>query len=595
MTAAGKDTIYIDTDDEITSIIDKVHSSKQQIVALVLPKRATMLQSSVNMKLLKRAADTSKKNLVLVTSEAGLLSLAGAVGLHVAKTPQSKPEIPTSAAAAKTEIDEALEADEQLDDQDFDATSVANKPVGELSGLGAAAVGAARVKPELAPMPIPRSGSVPEKSLAHLAADIELADETIELDDADDEVVPLEPAGKKLKGKKLKVPNFEKFRLRLILGGLLIIALIVGWILANIILPKAVITVTTNASIVNANVPLTLDAGAKTLDPAKLTVPAVVQQDPKTATQQVATSGQQNNGAKASGSVTMTAGICGPTVPADVPAGTGLTTSGLTYITQQNTSFVPVVSHSKCTFASSSQTTIISQAGGANYNVGPSTFNVVGRSDVSASSGAAMTGGTDSIIHIVTQTDIDSAKQKLSAVDTSSVKTDLQNALQAAGLYAFPQTFNAAPAAITTSANVGDQTDNVTITQAITYVMFGAKQADLQTLIAANVNKQIDTSKQAILDDGFSKAAFSVVTQTASTAQITLQTSATAGPHLDIASLKKQIVGKKAGDVSSIIKANPGVTGVDVHFSPFWVGSTPSKLSKITITIEKPSPANAKP
>jgi len=69
----GKHTIYVDVDDEITAIIDKVKSAPDKIVALVLPKRATVLQSIVNMKLLKKSATASKKSLVLITSEAGLL------------------------------------------------------------------------------------------------------------------------------------------------------------------------------------------------------------------------------------------------------------------------------------------------------------------------------------------------------------------------------------------------------------------------------------------------------------------------------------------------------------------------------------------
>ena len=90
----AKDVIYIDVDDEITTIIDKVRSSQSKILALVLPKRATTLQSIVNMKLLKRASDDANKHLVLITGEAGLMPLAANVGLYVAKTLQSKPEIP---------------------------------------------------------------------------------------------------------------------------------------------------------------------------------------------------------------------------------------------------------------------------------------------------------------------------------------------------------------------------------------------------------------------------------------------------------------------------------------------------------------------
>src|SRR3982751_4813190 len=92
----SKDVIYIDVDDEITSIIDKVENSPHKVVALVLPKRAASLQSIVNMKLLKRSADTADKNAVLITSEQALMPLAGAAGLHVAKNLQSAPEIPAA-------------------------------------------------------------------------------------------------------------------------------------------------------------------------------------------------------------------------------------------------------------------------------------------------------------------------------------------------------------------------------------------------------------------------------------------------------------------------------------------------------------------
>lgn len=100
---AGKETIYVDVDDEITAIIDKVGAAKGKIVALVLPKRCPVLQSVVNMKLLKRTADKAGKNLVLITSEAGLMPLAGATGLYVAGSPTSKPAIPDTPGAADNE------------------------------------------------------------------------------------------------------------------------------------------------------------------------------------------------------------------------------------------------------------------------------------------------------------------------------------------------------------------------------------------------------------------------------------------------------------------------------------------------------------
>ncbi len=139
----SKETIYIDVDDEITAIIDKLQNAKGNIVALVLPKRATVMQSVVNMKLLKRTAQQAGKNLVLVTNEASLLPLAGLVGMHVAETPSSKPTIPTAPDQPSDEpesVDEPLSiADNSgIPEADFDSDAVADTPIGELAGVPAA-------------------------------------------------------------------------------------------------------------------------------------------------------------------------------------------------------------------------------------------------------------------------------------------------------------------------------------------------------------------------------------------------------------------------------------------------------------------------
>lgn len=90
----AKDVIYIDSDDEIAAVTSKVSNSEASVVALVLPKRCPLLQSSVNMKILNKAANSSAKQIVLVTSEPGILKLAGLAGVFVASTLQSKPFVP---------------------------------------------------------------------------------------------------------------------------------------------------------------------------------------------------------------------------------------------------------------------------------------------------------------------------------------------------------------------------------------------------------------------------------------------------------------------------------------------------------------------
>lgn len=590
MATSGKDVIYIDVDDEITTIIDKVVSAKEKIVALVLPKRATVFQSIVNMKLLKHRADTAKKHLVLITSEAGLMPLAGAVGLHVAPTLQSRPEVPVNPVSADLPEDKAIDEDDavSVDDGDFDPKKESVKSVGELA----------------------KAGEAPG-----VIAGSQMPEETIELDNSEDEggsddkptdIAALAAAGSAGKGggkkkgnkdKKLRVPNFDKFRLKFIIAGVLLVLLIVAWIVANNVLPKAVITIKTATSTVNTSLTPTLSTTATSVDTSTQVIPAVSQQVQKPYSQQVAATGQQNNGQKATGQVMMVAQECAPNLGTTfvVPAGTGLSANGLTFITQSDTKFDGnpkhiVGSSGSCNnYEANSPTNVQAQSGGSQYNISQGTFTVAGFSNVTASVSIAIAGGTDSIQTIVQQSDIDSATQKLtSQIDKNAIKTQLQQALTSAGEFPITDSFTATNPTPTVSPAVGTQSSTVTVSETVTYTMFGAKKSDLQTLIDSTVKQQINTAKQAIQDDGFGSTAITVPNAgTGNTLQIAMQSTSVIGPQLNLNSLKQQVVGLKAGAVQTLIEADPGVQGVSVKFSPFWVDTVPKHLNKITINFEK--------
>jgi hypothetical protein len=562
--AAGKDTIYIDVDDEITTIIDKLRSSPGKIVALVLPKRATVFQSIVNMKLLKRTADNAKKHVVLVTSEAALMPLAGTVGLYVAETPQSKPEIPP--VPGDDSRDDVIE-EGAIDDEPapaYTAENAGNRPVGELA-----------------------RGTATPATVAGI--------ETLALDNDEEEEAPatgaVTSAKKPTRNKKLKVPNFNKFRLLLAVGVLALIVIIVGLVFALKVLPKAEITIRTDANDVNSDLTLTLDGAAKTLDKSTLTVPAKIAQEQKTQSQQVPATGTKNNGEIAKGSVKLTACIPGFTYPKDVPAGTGVSANGMTYITQDTASFNPVGpdgAHS-CYKYSSNSVDIKAQAGGSKYNTGGSAnFSVAGRSDTTGTGSAD--GGTDNIVKVVQQADIDAAKQKIStSSDTNAVKGSLEDDLRIDGLKAITETFDAGEPSVTSTSQVGDQADNVTVTATYTYTMFGVKKSYLDTVVNDDIKSQVDTSKETILTNGIDDAAVRVLEKTATTKKIDFQTTGTVGPDLHIDDIKKEAAGKKSGDVIPTIKNLPGVTDVNVHLSPFWVSKIPGNSDKITVVVKKAS------
>lgn len=565
--AADKDTIYIDIDDEITGIIDKVKGSSSKVVALVLPKRAAVFQSIVNMKLLKRAADSSKKNIVLITTETGLLPLAGAAGVHVAKTLNSKPVIPIGPDLTESDS-EVDEDDELLSDAEAEELDK-NAPIGALAGTAAGAAAIAKVA----------SDEV----------------ETVALDNEDLPGEAATKAGAKgakstpKKDKKLKVPDFDRFRLLLIGGGLFLILLLVGLVFANKVMPKATIAIKTDSTTVDVSFDVNLSTDAKDLDTETSTVPAVLASTQKTYTQQAPATGQKNNGNKASGSATMKAKKCSGNpfiAPPDVPVGTGISAGGQTYITQSTASFSGTGTDDGCFTYSAGSINIIAQNGGAKYNVNSTSFTVSGRSDVTANGSAS--GGTDDIVKIVTQNDINTAKSKIT-VNEDELKKTLTEQLESKKLTPIAETYTAGTPITTSSPNVGDQGDTVTITEAVTYTMFGVKQADIETLLDNAIDDQIDTSKQNIVDNGYDSIVYNVASIDAKGAKLAASSTATAGPDLNVAVIKKAAAGKKPATVKQALERNPDVTSVEVKLSPFWVTSVPSNESKINVVIAKPT------
>lgn len=79
-------TFYIDIDDEISSVIDKLKKSMAKNNYFVVPQRALFMQSVVNLKLLKREADKCGKKVIIVTQDELGSSMAQRASIEVRPT-----------------------------------------------------------------------------------------------------------------------------------------------------------------------------------------------------------------------------------------------------------------------------------------------------------------------------------------------------------------------------------------------------------------------------------------------------------------------------------------------------------------------------
>ncbi len=62
-------TFYIDIDEEITSIVERIKKAQTKEIIMVVPKRALLIQSIVNLRILKKEADEINLQLIIVTQD----------------------------------------------------------------------------------------------------------------------------------------------------------------------------------------------------------------------------------------------------------------------------------------------------------------------------------------------------------------------------------------------------------------------------------------------------------------------------------------------------------------------------------------------
>lgn len=527
-----KDVIYIDTEDDITSIIEKVKASQEKIVALVPPKRVGVLQSAVNLKLLQKVAHTADKRVVLITANHALGALAAGVQIPVAKTLQSRPELLKANDAPRLDDEEVINGDEM--------------PVGEL----------ATATPSL------RSTNKSDEEI-ELPADLGAADEP-----------KTAKSPKKLKKAGTAVPNFDTFRKKLFLGIGVGVLLIIFLVWATVFAPRATVNISAKTDPIDISLPITLKADVASNTTQGIIQP-VVQQVKKTTSSEFTATGKKDVGEKATGTMTITRTSLSPNKDITVPAGTPFSDGNLTFVSIEAGTLGKPFSCDSGDAASQCSTTVRVQAAavGEDYNLSSRNYQTI--SGVSAT-GSTMTGGSKKQVTIVSQDDVNAAQQKLSSQDQEAIKKELETKFAGATATVVRDTFVVSAGTPTVTPAVGAEAAKGQLTVETTYSMSATRNSDIDTLLDTFLKSKIKGEKnQQVYDNG--RKALKYTKYDAASGTVRLVSTGHVGPKIDSTKLKKQLVGKNYEEIRQIVSQTEGIQDVDTKFSPFWVSSVGSE------------------
>lgn len=561
----GRDLIYIDTDDDVTSIVGKIKASKEAVVALVPPKRIGVLQSVVNLKLLQRAAKMANKRLAIVTIDPALVNLASGLTIPVAKNINAQARVPDM--ADKDEVSDVIDGNDLS--------------VGDLARTADSR----------------RKTPAEDKDISAAVAAIETDDRIkndMDADGVSDDEQSKQP--RKKPAKKVKVPNVNNLRKKIILigGGVVALAAFLVW--AIVFAPQAVITIKAKTTAKEVNKTLSLIPSTdKNVDKGVLS--PVVKQKKTNESVQFDATGTKEVGEKATGTVA----FCYETTPNDsfsdtpkknsitIPAGTRLYASGAQFTTDSDiTVNGGLNSNNKCdTYYSVKATAInIGTEGNISQNTAMTTS---GFSSVSALAKTDFSGGTKNTVKVVQQSDIDAAIAKLKEKgDGDAAKEELKSQMSDTTV-TVDSSFSVSRGDVKTTPAVGEEPKNgqPSVSMEITYTLIGVNKSDLKDVLDAQLKATIGDG-QKVYQDGADSVEFSGFAATNKGYTVVAKAKAHVGPVIDEDEVKKNVTDKKAEEIKVLVKQTEGVEDVEVTMSPFWVSKAPAvDKIKINFTVDE--------
>lgn len=529
----NKDVIYIDVEDDITAIIGKVKASKEKVVALVPPKRVGVLQSAVNLRLLARTATQADKKLALVTNNQSLIALAASASIPVAKNLQTKPEL-ANAPVVKIE-----------DDED-DIIEGASLPIGD------------HVKQS------PKEAESAAKNDRYSAMTASLA-----------EAPKGDATPKRPKTRGSKVPNFNTFRKRLVLIIIAAILLIGFAVWAIFFAPRATVVISAKTTSSSVNLPVSIVAGANTSDSDSV-LAASVEEQQEEKTQEFTATGTKDAGSKATGTVEFSTSQFNGL--GTIPAGTQLRNStGLVFTTDS----AVTLSYQGGSSASGT-TTVTAAENGSKYNAAEGQMSGAPNS-VNAVLVGPTSGGVTRMVKVVTEADVQKAKEVLVQGETDQIKEALREKFDA-DVVVLDESFAADYGDISTSPRVGEEGDTGSLKATVTYKLYGVARDEIGRLLDIYLKDEIaENDNQRVYENGRDDAVLQEVSATDDGARGTLIATAQIGPQIDDTQVREAAKGKRYGEIQQSLEDISGVESVDVRFFPFWISTVPDNDDRITV------------
>lgn len=549
--------IYLDIDEEITAVIDKIKKTKGFDLALVIPKRSVLTQSIVNLKLLRKQIHAVGKNVVVVVSEKTAYNLAKRAGLDV------RSDIPVGGSSDDSL--ENLQEEIAIDARSDIRPQKKSKVVTDLDEI--------EVHTYL-------EDEKEKQSPKKLVQSIET-----ELEDDDQEL-------KKSLSEKLDKPVFiPRLGLKLFFAFLGVSFLVAGLIFF-VLLPKAEITIQPEKEQYISTIDVVVESERDDFDQANNTLPGeLIFFEDITEAKTFETTTDKNVSTKARGQVTVFNSFSSD--PQPLVANTRFQSAdGRVYRLVQDASISGATIEGGQAVPGTTTVTVEADEPGSDFNIDAGGLTIPGltpakQQDIFGEIQSPISGGEEKTVRVLGEEDIDRAIEELSAPLYDQLSEKVRSKVSEDAFF-FEEALKKEVIERTLSAEVNSEVEEFEISAKVRLSTIVFDRALLEQIVENDVQGAVSDNKRLI--DSSINSGVSAELQNfdfeSKRMGLLIKIEKTLYYVLDENLIRQEVQGKTQEEIETYLSESANIESFSVLLWPFWVNKAPGIDKKVEIMLD---------
>ena len=575
-------TIHIKIDEEIISIVNKLRQCEEDKITLLVPSSALLLQSVVNLKILKRKASELRKNISIVTTDENDENVENVENSQALKTEDKM----ISSEDSKNKLDEDADIEKNIVKKKkvkmFDIVRKTRNPL-------QSSVERLQRGENITDHKIKAEAEV--KNATGSKSNEEWFNEQDNIKTSKSESVNTsksqeDASAKKAKKRTTLLPSISSK----VFAAFIFICVATTALIAFFVFQKVDIIIALKAQETDYNFEFVTDESINEIDEIYNKIPVEKIEVVSEKTETYSATGKKRVTEKAKGEITVYNEYSSN--PQKIVVNTRfLSKEGKLFKIAESIT-IPGFSRIEGKDVPGEVTaTVYADVPGEEYNIGASSFTLPGLqghpkyASVYARSTQAMSGGIDKDVLYFSESDYITAKDKLVKIAEEESEQDFLSKISEQVIL-LENTKERSDTEVKTDIKIGATADDFEMTVLVKTNALFVNKNNLDDLISAKINSELGENMELVEGSRNYEIKETVKNENGS---ITMSVYATQDliTKVDADKIREEIAGKSESELNNYFNNIREIESVNVEFWPDWVKSVPASWDKINIEFEK--------